>query len=50
MARFTRTKCDCKNCPLQGTKRVRGISGADKFKVSIVGEAPGAEEYLKSRL
>lgn len=47
MARFTRTKCDCKNCPLQDRKRVRGISGADSFKVAIIGEAPGEEEDQK---
>jgi uracil-DNA glycosylase family 4 len=47
MSRFTRTKCDCKNCPLQDRERVRGISGADSFKVAIIGEAPGEEEDQK---
>ena len=42
--RFKRTKCNCKECPLAGQKKVLGIAGFEKPKVAIIGEAPGENE------
>lgn len=42
--RFKRTKCKCKECPLDGQKKVLGIAGFEKPKVAIIGEAPGENE------
>lgn len=44
MIRFKRTKCKCKECPLDGQKKVLGIAKMDKVPIAIIGEAPGELE------
>lgn len=42
--RFKRTQCRCKECPLDGQKKVLGIANFEKPKIAIIGEAPGQNE------
>jgi len=41
---FKRTKCNCKECPLDGRKKVHSEYGIDKPKIAFIAEAPGAVE------
>lgn len=45
--RFKRTKCNCKECPLDGQKKVLGIANFEKPKIVIIGEAPGKDEDVQ---
>jgi DNA polymerase I len=45
--KFKRTKCNCKECPLDGQKKVLGLCGIEKPKVAFIGDMPWTDDILK---
>ena len=46
---FKRTKCNCKDCPLDGQTKVWSVCDIDKPSIALIGEAPGEQEALQGR-
>lgn len=41
---FKRTKCNCKECPLDGQRKVWSEYGVERPSIAFIAEAPGAQE------
>jgi len=47
--RFKRTKCLCKECPLEGRNKVSSLCDIERPSIVLIGEAPGREEDLEKK-